>query len=194
MNWPVVEVVIGIAFFFLLMSTLASAINEGIANLFSLRARGLETGIKSMLGHGNAEAFFETAIVLSQRKPRKPNKPDTPDKKQKKPSYLGASIFTDALDEMFGVAGASFRLDLGKIADKKLRDNLERLAEKVGNDATRFRKELESWFDATMDRASGWYKRRSHLFLFIIGLVLAGAANLSAVTVGQRLWTARRHR
>ena len=198
MNWPVVEVVIGMAFFFLLMSTLASAINEGIANLFSLRARGLEQGIASMLGDGHAQAFFETAIVLSQRKPdnadtKNVGNTNGQEGKQKtnskKPSYLGAPIFTDALQALFGVEGTAFQLDLEKVKDPGLRTNLEEFAAKVGNDATQFRKELETWFDATMNRASGWYKRRSHLILFFIGIVLAGAANLSAVTVGQRLWS-----
>jgi hypothetical protein len=186
MNWPIVEFVVGIAFFFFLMSTLASAVQEAIANAFSLRAKGLESGIVSMLGHDHAEAFFDTAIVLSQRKPAKPGEATN---ERKKPSYLGASTFADALHEMFGVAGEAFRLDLGRVDDERLRVNLEHLAAKVGNDAATFRHELERWFDATMDRASGWYKRRSHLILFIIGLVLASAANLSAVTVGQRMWT-----
>ncbi|MEY2443585.1 MAG: hypothetical protein QOE00_165, partial [Ilumatobacteraceae bacterium] len=179
MSWPVVvEVVIGLVFFFWLVSVLASAINEAIANLFRMRAHGLEKGIKSMLGDEHVETFFQTAIVLSQRKPGT----------NRKPSYLDRSIFTDALQELFGVEGTSFRLDLSNVANDHLRTRLEQFAAKVGNDATQFRKELETWFDNTMDRASGWYKRRSHLILFIIGLVVAGVANMSPVTIGQRLW------
>src|SRR5262245_1043279 len=40
-----------------------------------------------------------------------------------------------------------------------------------------------------MDRVSGWYKRRTQAILLTIGLLVAIAANLSAVTIGVRLWT-----
>jgi hypothetical protein len=98
-----------------------------------MRAHGLERGIKSMLGDVHVEQFFTTAIVLSQRKPGT----------KRKPSYLDRSIFTDALQELFGVEGTSFRLDLAGVVDTDLRKRLELLAAKVGNDATKFRKELE---------------------------------------------------
>ncbi len=68
MTWPVIEVVIGLAFFFWLLSLVASAINEAIASVFSLRARGLEEALVRMLGPDCAKALLDTALVSSQRK------------------------------------------------------------------------------------------------------------------------------
>jgi hypothetical protein len=47
---------------------------------------------------------------------------------------------------------------------------------------------IERSFDEVMDRASGWYKRRVQLILFVIALALAGAMNADSFSIGQRLW------
>jgi hypothetical protein len=52
----------------------------------------------------------------------------------------------------------------------------------------RLRASLERSFDEVMDRASGWYKRRVQLFLFVIAVVLVGAINADTFAVGTRLW------
>ena len=46
---------------------------------------------------------------------------------------------------------------------------------------------LELWFNGTMDRVSGWYKRRTQTILFCIGIVAAVTLNLDVVTVAKRL-------
>ena len=43
------------------------------------------------------------------------------------------------------------------------------------------------WFDAAMDRVSGWYKRRSQIILFFIGLFAAGALNVDTIAVTRSL-------
>jgi hypothetical protein len=199
MNWPVIEVVIGLAFFFWLMSLVASAINEAIAGAFALRARGLERALVRMLGSQYAKDLLDTPFVSSQRKNARSAEitPTAPKSRwanimpfrSRGPSYLPASTFSDALQHLFAGGGAGFSLDLATVEDAGLREILAALAEKVGNDANRFRGEVEHWFDSTMDRASGWYKRRAQAILLVIGLVLAAGANLSALTVGERLWT-----
>ncbi|MDQ1424177.1 MAG: hypothetical protein QOD72_1675 [Acidimicrobiaceae bacterium] len=199
MTWPVIEVVIGLAFFFWLMSLVASAINEGVSSAFALRARGLEAALVRMLGADHTNDLLSTSLVSSQRKNSRPVPVKPADHKwrwsnlrpfrSRGPSYLASSTFADALQQLFGARGAGSSLDLGKIGDPELREVLGELADKVGNDAPRFRAEVEGWFDHTMERATGWYKRRTQAILLVIGLALAAGANLSALTVGQRLWT-----
>lgn len=50
------------------------------------------------------------------------------------------------------------------------------------------RRTVEQWFDDAMDRASGWYKRSTQFWLGIVGLVLACALNVDAITVATTLW------
>src|SRR5881392_3393101 len=46
---PALDVAIGLSFIFLLLSLLASAVQELLANLFALRAKTLEKGLRKML-------------------------------------------------------------------------------------------------------------------------------------------------
>jgi hypothetical protein len=47
---PALEVIIGLAFLYFLLSTVCSAINEGIANVLGWRAKTLEDAIRNMVG------------------------------------------------------------------------------------------------------------------------------------------------
>lgn len=47
---------------------------------------------------------------------------------------------------------------------------------------------IEKWFDQTMDRASGWYKRRTQSFLLAFGLLIAFLGNVDTIAVVQWLW------
>jgi hypothetical protein len=49
------------------------------------------------------------------------------------------------------------------------------------------RKNLEGWFDGTMDRVSGWYRRRTQTILFVIGIVAAILLNVDSITIASRL-------
>ncbi len=51
-----------------------------------------------------------------------------------------------------------------------------------------FRSRMERWYDESMDRVSGWYKRKLQLVLFAIGLVMAVGLNINVVTVATELW------
>ncbi|MEO8771278.1 MAG: hypothetical protein ABI402_14380 [Ferruginibacter sp.] len=52
-----------------------------------------------------------------------------------------------------------------------------------------FSKKLEGWFNDTMDRVSGWYKRQVQLILFIIGLVMAIMFNVDTIDIADKLTT-----
>ena len=55
-------------------------------------------------------------------------------------------------------------------------------------DLDKARVNLEGWFDASMDRVSGWYKRTTQLWLFVIGMVIAVAMNVNIFSVTESLW------
>lgn len=50
------------------------------------------------------------------------------------------------------------------------------------------RANAEKWFDDTMDRAAGWYKRSAQFWAFYLGLILALFFNLDTVEIASRLW------
>ena len=50
------------------------------------------------------------------------------------------------------------------------------------------RKNVEGWFDNTMDRMTGWYKRWAQTWAFVIGFVLAVTLNVDSIHIAQDLW------
>ena len=57
----------------------------------------------------------------------------------------------------------------------------------ANGDIAKVRKAVEQWFDGAMDRASGWYKRRTQALLFTIGLLTAVVLNVDALHILHRL-------
>jgi hypothetical protein len=50
------------------------------------------------------------------------------------------------------------------------------------------RENVEKWFDNSMDRLSGWYKRRAQLLAFTIGFVIDVFANVDSIFLANQLW------
>jgi hypothetical protein len=61
------------------------------------------------------------------------------------------------------------------------------LVDAAGSDVSKARENIETWFNNGMDRVSGWYKRRSQIFIFVIGLVVTIGLNADSVTIAKKL-------
>jgi len=54
-------------------------------------------------------------------------------------------------------------------------------------DLLKFKKLLENWFDETMDRASGWYKKHTQIILFFVGFTIAIVFNVDTIKIVDKL-------
>jgi hypothetical protein len=202
----ILDTAIGLAFVFVALSLVCSFIQELIATAFSWRSTFLERGLRSMLqrtpmgegkvadeqGQALAEKVLESAFIQEKlsAKARRAGR--------RVPSYLSSRTFALALLDTIAppeaggadlLARARTKLeDLLPDADHPVRRQLQVLLDEAGQNRDRFREAVESWYDDTMDRVSGWYKRRSQVVLAIIGIVVAGVANADTVEVSTRLW------
>ncbi|NCD70968.1 hypothetical protein [Mucilaginibacter agri] len=52
-----------------------------------------------------------------------------------------------------------------------------------------FIKKLETWYDDSMNRVSGWYKRQVQFILFLIGIVIAATFNVDILLISGKLST-----
>lgn len=113
-----------------------------------------------------------------------------------KPAYLSADYFAETLIDFLKDKGAGSS-DIEKVAfclkfnthhfqPKSLRQ-LKNLFEKEGIDKTTFKLNLVKWFNETMDRASGWHKRKMQLISFWLGIIIAISFNLDTITIATRL-------
>lgn len=84
---------------------------------------------------------------------------------------------------------ASLRSAAVNFPEPKLGKALVLLIDASANDVTRIREGIEGWFDSSMDRVSGWYKRRAQIILFSIGLAVAALLNIDTVEIATHLVT-----
>jgi hypothetical protein len=64
---------------------------------------------------------------------------------------------------------------------------LRTLAEQSGDDINAMRENVEAWFNGSMDRVSGAYKRRTQWIIFSLGLILTILLNVNTITIVKRL-------
>jgi len=69
-----------------------------------------------------------------------------------------------------------------------LKNRLDAMIEEGRTDLISLKAGIEAWFDESMGRAEGAYKRWATLVLFLVGLFLAGFLNLSTISTASALW------
>lgn len=55
------------------------------------------------------------------------------------------------------------------------------------SDITQFKNHLEGWFDETMDRTTGWYKKHTQFILFFVGFAIAVVFNVDTLKIVDKL-------
>jgi hypothetical protein len=181
-----VDVAIGLVATFFLIALISSALVEAGSMIFKKRSKDLEAVITKMLADPKAKISLQdtsvfTAINAATRRKRGPGND------QRFPSYLSPRAFVDAVFEAKAIGG-----DIAGLAEKlpasPFKQRVEAMLAEGEHDLTSIKAGLESWFDDTMDRLSGSYKRWSQWLLLIVGLALAAILNVSAIRILDSLW------
>jgi hypothetical protein len=216
-NLGILDVAIGMAMLFLAVSLICSAVRESIETFMKTRAMDLERGVRALLadhdGHGFTKLLFDhplisglfpgtyepsriTKTLLSAGDHRMPLAA-----RRNLPSYIPSGQFASALLDLV-VRGPgqlpypapplsieSLRSSVTALGDGQVRRAVLSAIDLGANDLQRVKANLETWFNGTMDRVSGWYRRRTQIVLFAIGLFVAVAMNIDAITIANRLGT-----
>ncbi len=209
----ILEVAIGLVFVFLLVSVLCAAIREGIEGIFKSRAAFLEYAVREMLndrrGFGLANSLYKHPLVHSLYAGEYPGpltygKPVSWSRGGSMPSYIPTRSFALALLDITvrgeEIDDVSADPDGPRLTVQAVRANLRHLEnpavqrvlltalDGAGDDLGRLVAAVERWYDSSMDRVSGMYKRASQLIIFIVGLVVAIGLNVSAIGIAQYLF------
>lgn len=180
------DVGIGLVLVFLLSSVILTAAHEGIEAIFQTRAATLRQSISELM-QGDPDALKDLyghplVFALYRGDPWKAkhaapaSAPAAPTSGL--PAYIPREVFSAALIDLIQT-GKSMPPDL-----LRAYEGLERL---TGGDAARLRREVENWYDSAMDRASGWFKKRTQRNLFLLGLASAVLLNINAISIAQFL-------
>ncbi len=74
------------------------------------------------------------------------------------------------------------------IHNKEMHDALLTLYRDADGKGQSFRKAGEQWFDDSMERVSGWYKRHAQRVLWITALIVVVLLNIDTLQIAQTLW------
>jgi hypothetical protein len=194
-NNAVLDICIGLIFVYCLYSLLATTISEIVTSIIRLRSRMFKRVIRLMLtdnkpGNSLVDDFFKHELIKYMNK----SASDT-----RAPSYLSAGNFSKTLMDIIKRKGDN----AGKPQLQQIMYGLEKLKEVEGvaetytllrsfledanNDLDKFRAKIELWYDDTMERASGWYKRQSQWNIFVIGFSIAVCFNVNTIEIVTKL-------
>lgn len=68
-----------------------------------------------------------------------------------------------------------------------VQEHLLQLFEDARHDVKAFRINMESWFNETMTRASGWYRKQTQTWLLCIGIGIAALFNVDSIAIARIL-------
>jgi len=204
----IIEVGIGLAFVYLLLSLICTVVNEWIAGVFGSRARNLEAGIQSLFSDGKltipakgnapaiekaiADAVYDHGLIQSLYRT---DWLDRLLKRDGRPSYIPANLFALALVDTLAPADAAgpksitaVRSAVANLPDGAAKQALLALVAQAGDDVAKARAAIESWYNSGMERVSGWYKRKTQLVLVGLALAVTLVTNTDSVLVAKTLW------
>lgn len=197
----VLDVAIGLIFVYLVLSLICSAACEAIEAVLKSRSLYLKRGLQELLNDPSGKELvadvYSHPLVCSlfagQYDPSKPGN---------LPSYIPPANFALALMDIVGIAKVA-KGAAGSPEAEMIRSTLEAYAAKnpavsqalltIANttefDLSRMRSAIEGWYNSSMDRVSGWFKRRTHWVVLALGLTIAAGINADTILITNSLAT-----
>jgi len=217
------DVVIGMAFVYLLLSLICSAAGEMIEAWLKYRARDLEQGIRQLLKDEKgewAQKIYDHPLVnglfKGKYEPGKIKKEWWYPGGSDLPSYIPARNFALALMDIVSAptsaglpaqsasagaagstpapalpAGGAPTSSLNALRDaidnmpvsSSLKQALRPLVNAAGDNIDKARENIEAWYNSTMERVAGWYKRHTQWILLALGFGVTIAANVNTLAI-----------
>jgi hypothetical protein len=146
-NSAIIDVAIGMVLTFLAVSLAASAITEALSSFMKLREKTLLKGIQDLLNDqdftGIARDLYNHALVNPLA------------------SQFALAIYSKLSENAGSPKGESPVDVIAKIPDPQLKTAMASLWAISSQDVDAFKYNIAVWFDNSMDRVSGAYKRWS---------------------------------
>lgn len=184
------DVAIGLIFTYLLLALLASAVREGFAGFFNLRAKGLRKSLAQLLAANDAagqadSSIFDAVFGHSLIRGIFP--------KKQLPSYVPAQNFALALIDALADGSQSplftqIERGVARIPGGSVKQTMQAFVTEAAGDVDKLKTRITAWFDDAMDRLSGVYKRRSQAWMFAIGVVISASLNVDSINIATTLW------
>jgi hypothetical protein len=193
-NSTTLDVIVGLVFVYLLLAVVCTTINEWLAGVFGLRSKNLTAAIKQLLDSqpgtpgGDADwllkQFYLHPLITGMLHPGD----------NSNPTYLPARTFATVLMDLVTpkiqgtINFGDFENGVKDLPDGDVKKALLGLLQSTRGDLAIAQANIENWFDDTMDRASGWYKRKTQLVTVFIAVLVTVGANADTMKIVSTLW------
>jgi len=191
MNTSIVDLAVVLTFSYLLLSIIASTIHELFLTLIKARSRMLLKALNNMFFDETWKS--ETSKLLLNSPSIRALQQDA----KKFPAYIPASSFASAIlgiirkgsTEPITVESIRVRLnDEQSLIKGEARIALLNILDSANNDYEKFIRGVESFYDSSMDRVSGWFKSRYQIYMLIISAFVSVFLNVDSIHLAQTLW------
>ena len=191
MNTSIVDLAVVLTFSYLLLSIIASTIHELFLTLIKARSRMLLKALNNMFFDETWKS--ETSKLLLNSPSIKALQQDA----KKFPAYIPASSFASAIlgiirngsTDPITVESIRARLnDEQSLIKGEARIALLNILDSANNDYEKFIRGVESFYDSSMDRVSGWFKSRYQIYMLIISAFVSVFLNVDSIHLAQTLW------
>lgn len=206
----ILEILIALALFYFLFSTLVSLLFEWYSYKTQKRGRFLYETIFKLLNDPVNKSYGASLYSHFSIDQLKKNRDSYP-------QYISSEMFADALIDIIGSQSEiiqftnvfdsdesknlikvemeeirfqdpyeRFQKGLDQMNYSPLKSYLRALYEKTENYPD-LKRAISKWFDDYMERVSGWYKTKTKRSLFIISLLVCFALNVDSITLIKKL-------
>lgn len=176
----ILEVAIGMVFIYLLLSLIVTAASELIASYMNWRADNLRKGLQRLLDPALAQELYNHPLIKNLAK------------SNRGPSYIPSETFALALIDVIAnldsatLQGAKdFETLIKSVPSADVRRVLSLLAAEAGGDGQKLKNNIENWFNNSMDRVAGWYKRKTQAVNVILAILFTVAVNADSILIAR---------
>jgi hypothetical protein len=181
------EIAISLSLLYLLLGLMCSVLNEWMAGILNMRAKNLWEGVRNLLydseGTGLAKQLYDHSLVKNLGK------------SGTLPSYVPSRAFALALFDLVAPVHDStttrtlqdIRSSVANISNEQVKTTLVALIDDAEGDLKKARENVERWYDDAMDRVSGWYKRKTQVFIVIWALAVTLSVNADTILIANSL-------
>ena len=206
-GFQLLDVVIGLVFVYLSLSLICSGINEWIARHLDSRATNLWNWLEAFIKDDQLTAFKDHVLIKGLTQPADQFKSKTGtallnryvdwlSAPGKKPSYISPHTFALVLFDIINSGKpndpnqplASLKANVNTLPESDMRKTLLALIDDSGNNIEKVRQNIEGWFNDSMERLSGWYKRRTQVVIFALAIGVSIAMNVDSIRLANSLY------
>lgn len=180
----VIEVGIGLAFIYFLISVICANINDLISRLLNLRAKELESGLRALLGDPELMNKLWTHPLVR----------GVAGRRGQAPTYIPPNTFALALFEVIAPNANhpggldAIRLMTTKLPESAAQHVVVNAIDAANKNITRAHQIIAEWFDSAMNQVSQEYKLKMIYLSLIVAAIVTVILGVDSIEVANTLY------